>query len=245
MACETSFGASLARGVNSQSQAPVLAALSLVCIDHHDRTMPVNTRPSAHVEEVRVFGGLSTRSAKMRATLASLERLAATELNFLIEGETGVGKELAAESVHRGSSRNGRPFVVFDCAAQSLHAGERELFGCDEEEPGMVGSLELAEGGTVLLDHIDELALPLQVKLLRALERREIRRVGGQRNIALDVRVIGAGTRALGREVRLGTFKRELYAEVCAECAHSGASSAPRRSDAARGGAVGAISTSA
>jgi len=175
-------------------------------------------RAASRIDRVLVFGGLSTRSAKMRAALASLERLAATDLGILIEGETGVGKELAAESVHRQSSRSAGPFVVFDCAAQSLHSGERELFGVDEDLPGMAGSLELAAGGTVLLDHIDELALPLQIRLLRALERREIRRLGGKRSIALDVRVIGACTRALRREVRLGKFKRELYAQFCSEC---------------------------
>jgi len=154
----------------------------------------------------------------MRGILASLERLAASDIGFLIEGETGVGKELAAESVHRRSARSAGPFVVFDCAAQSQQSGERELFGAEEQLPFMTGSLELAKGGTLLLDHIDELAVPLQVRLLRALGRREIRRLGGKRNIAIDVRVIAACTRGLRREVRLGRFKRELYAQVCSEC---------------------------
>jgi len=173
-------------------------------------------------EQVRVFGGLSTRSAKMRASLAVLERLAASDGSLLIEGETGVGKEVAAEFVHRASARRDGPFIVFDCAAKSVEAGERELFGSEEERtssiPAMAGILELAQGGTVLLDHIDELALPLQSRLLRALERREIRRVGGTHSIDLDLRVMAACTRGLRREVRLGAFKRELYVQVCTEC---------------------------
>lgn len=190
---------------------------SLAIVDS-DLPMPLITRPALRTEQVVAFGGMSTRAAKMRSTLASLARLAETDANLLVEGETGVGKELAAESVHRGSARQAGPFIVFDCAAQSVQAGERELFGAEEEQSGMLGSLELAAGGTVLLDHIDELALPLQVRLLRALERREIRRVGGKQNIAVDVRVIAACSRALRREVRLGTFKRELYMLVCTEC---------------------------
>ncbi len=163
----------------------------------------------------------------MGALLARLEQLAASETSLLIEGETGVGKELAAESVHRASARQRGPFLVFDCAAKSLAAGEVELFGAEETalslaaEPvpqlGMPGVLELAEGGTVLLDHVDELAPLLQARLLRALERRQLRRVGGSRRIDLDLRVIAVCARNMSREVRRGAFQRELLAHIGAE----------------------------
>ena len=157
----------------------------------------------------------------MGALLTRLEQLALTELSLLIEGETGVGKELAAESVHGASARMAGPFLVFDCAAKSLAAGELELFGSETSpvspDPGLPGLLELCEGGTLLLDHIDELALPLQARLLRALQRREVRRIGGSNRIELDVRVIAASAHSLQRAVRLGAFQGELLAHIGAE----------------------------
>jgi len=154
----------------------------------------------------------------MSASLIALEQRALSEASLLIEGETGVGKEVAAEAVHRASLRCAGPFLVFDCAAKSLTAGARELFGAesgDDHEPGM---LELAAGGTLFLDHIDELAVPLQLRLARALERRKIPGPSGTRNVRLDLRVIAASTRGLHREVRLGTFNRELFVQVGVEC---------------------------
>jgi len=176
------------------------------------------------LEAAKVFGGLVTRSTMMGALLARLEQLALTETSVLIEGETGVGKELAAESMHRASGRQRGPFLVFDCAAKSLAAAELELFGADEsaraECAGMPGILELAEGGTVLLDHVDELAPLLQARLLRALERRQLRRVGGSRRVELDLRVLAACAHGLSREVRRGAFQRELLAYIGAERVH-------------------------
>ena len=186
------------------------------------KVMSVQPTATALIDPVRVFGGMSTRSRKMRVSLSMLELLAPTELSLLIEGETGVGKELAAESVHRASSRSDRPFIVFDCAATSPAVGERELFGTQDESPlsdeGMSGVLELAHGGTLFLDHVDELVAPLQNRLQRVLERRQHRRVGGTQSIALDLRVISACTRSLRQNVRLGAFSPELYLQVGAEC---------------------------
>jgi DNA-binding NtrC family response regulator len=168
--------------------------------------------------QVTVLGKFASRSPKMKLALAVLERVARTELNLLIEGETGVGKELAAEYVHRASGRSGGPFLVFDCAAKSVNTGERELFGlarnAHSREPGMPGILELASGGTMLLDHIDELALPSQARLLQAFDQRRIRRIGGTETIALNVRVISASSRSLEHEARNRVFLRELQTHL-------------------------------
>lgn len=179
------------------------------------------TSAITRIEPTRVFGGLSSRSRRMVAALIALEQFAASDVSLLIEGETGVGKELAAESVHRASARSEGPFLVFDCAAKSPAVGECELFGDEREAQSggdvVLGVLELASGGTVLFDHVDELAAPLQQRLLRALERRQLRRLGGSQGVALDLRVISACTRSLRRQVRLGAFDTALYAQVGAE----------------------------
>ncbi len=159
------------------------------------------------------FGKLATHSPKMAPVLARLSVAAAHDRPLLLEGETGVGKELAALSVHQASARRQGPFVVFDCAAQSAELGERELLGVEESngEPESAGVFEQSARGTLLLDHIDELPPLLQVKLQRALERGELRRLGGRRAYPLDVRVITASTRSLRRQVRLGELRAELH----------------------------------
>jgi DNA-binding NtrC family response regulator len=168
--------------------------------------------------QVTVHGKFASRSPEMKLALAALERVARTEVNLLIEGETGVGKELAAEYVHRASGRSRGPFLVFDCAEKSVSTGERELFGLarnpHSREPGMPGILELASGGTMLLDHIDELALQSQARLLQAFDQGRFRRIGGTETIALDVRLISASSRSLEREVRHGGFLRELQTHL-------------------------------
>jgi len=130
----------------------------------------------------------------------------------VIEGETGTGKENLAESLHQSPG----PFVVFDCTAVSASLVEAELFGHERgaftgavtSRPGM---FELADGGTLFLDEIGDLALALQPKLLRAIERREIRRVGGQKSITVNVRIIAATRRNLDREVEEGRFRDDLF----------------------------------
>lgn len=165
------------------------------------------------------FGGFVSCAPKMRAALHALERLSQSDACLLVEGETGVGKELAAEAVHRASARRDGPFLVFDCAEKSLEAGEYELFGAETRgapEPVMPGVFELGAGGTVFLDHVDELAAPLQSKLLRAIERRQIRRAGGA-SVDIDVRVIAACVGGLRRAVRLGHFGQDLQALLSCE----------------------------
>jgi transcriptional regulator with GAF, ATPase, and Fis domain len=178
-------------------------------------------RPLPKVVEVPLanthrFGGLLGKSVAMRRLFALLERIAPTDTTVLIEGETGTGKELVAEAIHEHSRRAAGPFVVFDCSAVSEQLFESELFGhvrgaFTGAVDDRVGAFEAADGGTLFLDEIGELPMSLQPKLLRALERLQVRRVGSQRVHDVDVRVIAATNRSLAREVERGSFREDLY----------------------------------
>jgi transcriptional regulator with GAF, ATPase, and Fis domain len=162
------------------------------------------------------FGGLIGRSVAMRRVFAVLERVAPTDATVLVEGETGTGKELVAEAIHDESPRAGGPLVVFDCSAVSPTLIESELFGHVRGAfTGAVadrqGAFEAADGGTLFLDEIGELPLELQPKLLRVLERREVRRLGSNQARRLDVRIVAATNRSLAREIERGRFREDLY----------------------------------
>jgi transcriptional regulator with PAS, ATPase and Fis domain len=162
------------------------------------------------------FGVMVGGSVTMRRVYAALERAAACDATVLLEGETGTGKEAAAESIHRESARQGGPFVVVDCSALPANLLESELFG---HERGAFtgatgpreGAFEAAAGGTVFLDEIGELAPDLQPKLLRVLERREIKRLGANVYRPVDVRIVAATNRSLRGEVNLRRFRSDLY----------------------------------
>ena len=167
------------------------------------------------------FGDLSGASQKMRELFAQLERLAPTALSVLIEGETGVGKDVVAESIHRASTRADGSYVVFDCSAAAPTLIESELFGHERGAfTGAVtarpGVFEEANGGTLFLDEIGELPKDLQPKLLRALEKRQVKRLGGRNPIPVDVRVIAATNRNLLAEVQRGNFRQDLYYRIAA-----------------------------
>ena len=160
----------------------------------------------------RVIGG----SAEMRRLYPLCDKLAVASIAVLIEGETGTGKELLAESLHEKGPRASAPFVVFDCTAVSRGLVESELFGHERGAfTGAVatrkGVFEQAHGGTLLIDEIGDLETSLQPKLLRALERSEIRRVGGDALIRVDVRVLSATRRNLDHEVQAGRFRDDLF----------------------------------
>ena len=162
------------------------------------------------------FGVMVGRSVAMRAAFVTLERAAQSDVTVLLEGETGTGKEAAAESIHRESRRAEGPFVVVDCGAIPPDLLESELFGHERGSfTGAVaerqGAFEAASGGTVFFDEIGELSLDLQPKLLRALERREIKRVGSNHHVPVDVRVIAATNRELATEVNAKRFRADLY----------------------------------
>ena len=162
------------------------------------------------------FGSLLGTSSAMRRIFAVLPRIAQSESSILLEGETGTGKGVLAAAVHEASLRANGPMVVLDCAAIAPTLIESELFGhvrgsFTGAQSDRAGAFEQAAGGTIFIDEIGELPLDMQPKLLRALEERTIKRVGGNARVKLDARVIAATNRDLRAEVNRGTFRADLY----------------------------------
>jgi len=162
------------------------------------------------------FGSLVGVSAVMRELFSRLEKVAPTDATVLVEGETGTGKEGVAEALHDASPRARAPFVVVDCGAIPAALLESELFGHEAgaftgASERRIGAFEQASGGTLFLDEIGELPQDLQPKLLRALESREIRRVGGRGTIRCDLRIVAATNRDLRSEVNHQRFRADLY----------------------------------
>ena len=157
------------------------------------------------------------KSQSMEALMELIRSIAQTEANILITGESGTGKELVANEIYQNSSRFGKPFIKVNCAAIPAELLESELFGYESgaftgaKTTGKEGLFELANTGIIMLDEISDLAIPLQAKLLRVLQQRELIRVGGTRTIKLDVRVIAATNRDLQAEVEKGNFRKDLY----------------------------------
>jgi two-component system response regulator HydG len=157
------------------------------------------------------------RSKPMQKVLEVIKRIACRRDTYaLIVGSTGTGKELVAQAIHKNSSRRQAPFVPIHCSAIPESLFESELFGHEkgaftDAERGRAGLFENASGGTVFLDEIDALSLQMQVKLLRVLQERAIRRVGGRKDVPLDVRVLSASNRNLKAAVRAGEFRQDLY----------------------------------
>jgi DNA-binding NtrC family response regulator len=184
-----------------------------------DSTVRVAAADAAHAVDVPIapaFGSLAGVSLAMRKLFALLERVAESEINVLIQGESGTGKELVATEIMRRGPRANKPFIVVDCGAISPSLIESELFGhirgaFTGAERDRIGAFEAANTGTVFLDEIGELPLELQPKLLRALEAKEVRRVGETKPRKIDVRVISATNRELDREVNKGRFREDLY----------------------------------
>jgi DNA-binding NtrC family response regulator len=183
-----------------------------------DTLIEVTSRPSepAPLDERMRFGGVLGQSREMRRLYPLFDRLAQTEVSILIEGETGTGKEVLAESLHDAGPRAQMPFVVFDCTTVAKGLVESELFG--HERGAFTGALttrpgvfEQAHGGTLLIDEIGDLDITLQPKLLRVLESRELRRVGGTQSMRVDVRILAATRRDLDREVQDRRFRDDLY----------------------------------
>ena len=168
------------------------------------------------LSKANTFGALLGGSTEMRRLYAILESVSPTNATILIQGETGTGKELVAQEVHRHSNRASRPFVAVDCGAIAPNVIESELFGHVRGAfSGAVGDrrglIEEADGGSLFLDEIGELPLALQAKLLRALENREVRRVGSNQSRQVDVRLLAATNRSLAQSVNEGSFREDLY----------------------------------
>jgi two-component system response regulator HydG len=191
-----------------------LGAMALETLRDVER---LNTEKALLMERLE-GAGLASRmvgtSAALQKLMQMVGRVATSDASVLLLGESGTGKEMVAQAIHRSSARAERPFVAINCAALTETLLESELFGHEKgaftgAAAQKKGKLELAEGGTVFLDEIGELAAPLQAKLLRVLQQREFERVGGTRT--LDLRLIAATNRDLAAEVRRGTFREDLY----------------------------------
>jgi transcriptional regulator with PAS, ATPase and Fis domain len=162
------------------------------------------------------FGLMVGQSAAMRAIFAALENAAASDATVLLAGETGTGKDVAAESIHQESTRKGGPFIVVDCSAISPQLIGSELFGHEKgaftgADRARQGACETAHGGTLFLDEIGELPPALQPQLLRFLEKKEVQRIGSTDRHRVDVRVVAATNRNLLEEVNAKRFRSDLY----------------------------------
>jgi DNA-binding NtrC family response regulator len=155
-------------------------------------------------------------SKSIKDILAVIERIAPTDARVLITGENGTGKELVARAIHRGSKRSTKPFVEVNCAAIPAELIESELFGHEKGSftgatVQRIGKFEQADGGTLFLDEVGDMSLQAQAKVLRALEENTIERVGGNKLIAVNVRVLAATNKNLEEEITKGNFRKDLF----------------------------------
>jgi two-component system response regulator AtoC len=215
-------GTRLEPGVRYQLDPTSVLKLGSVVIGLQPGAPVMHTEP-VREEEALPCEDLVLEDPEMMRVYDLATRVAPTTLPVLLLGETGVGKDVLAEHLHRSSPRHRGPFVRVNCGALSEALLESELFGhqrgaftgAADAKPGL---LELGHGGTVFLDEIGELPLPTQVKLLHVLERGEVTRVGGTRSRQIDVRFVAATNRELSQQVQLGLFRKDLYFRINAVC---------------------------
>jgi transcriptional regulator with PAS, ATPase and Fis domain len=193
-----------------------IAGTSAVALENARRMQWLEQENLRLSVEISLDHNLIGESSRMKEVYQFLARVAPTDSNVLLQGESGTGKELAARAIHRNSPRSSKPFLAINCAAIPENLLESELFGHERGAfTGAVaqkkGRLETANGGVVFLDEIGELALPLQVKLLRVLQEREFERVGGLRAISVDIRLIAATNQDLAQAVKAGNFRNDLF----------------------------------
>ena len=190
-----------------------MATATVIDFGCFEPTGPVDSRCDQDSNE---FEGIVGSSPVLRAVLDQVRTVAPTGATVLIEGETGTGKELIARSIHMNSERRRRPFVKVNCAAIPAELLESELFGHERGAftgaiAQRIGRFEAANGGTLFLDEIGEMPVHLQAKLLRCVQEQEIERVGGNRTIHIDVRIVAATNRDLKAMVEENKFRADLY----------------------------------
>ncbi|MBN2295960.1 MAG: sigma-54-dependent Fis family transcriptional regulator [Pirellulales bacterium] len=180
------------------------------------RLRSTNVELQRRLDEKYGFEGVIGDSPKMRAVIERLRRIAPTNASVLIQGETGTGKELVAQSLHQNSPRKNQPFVALNCAALSENILESELFGhikgaFTDASTDRVGKFQFAHNGTMFLDEVGDMPMATQIKLLRVLENGEITRVGSNDPIKVNVRVLSATNRNLEESIESGDFRSDLY----------------------------------
>ena len=200
-------------GTEGWSEIALMTALAL---ENAREVESLETQNALLVERLGPDSGMIGRSAPMERVFRVIERVAPQDVTVLVLGETGTGKELAARALHAASQRRQAPFVAINCAALPDHLVESELFGHERgaftgASSQKKGKLEMASGGTILLDEIGELPLGVQAKLLRVLQQREFERVGGTRTLPLDIRLVAATNRDLQEETKHGRFREDLF----------------------------------
>ena len=203
---------------NDVSPAPILRVFPA-----DDPTRENAHRSSEHVERIALEGGAGDQARQLIASstlvldlIEKAKRVAASNIPVLIQGESGTGKELLARLIHDASARRGKPFLAVNCATFTEALVESELFGHEKgaftgAEQRHLGYFERAATGSLLLDEVGEMPVPLQAKLLRALEEETFERVGGEQTVCMDVRLIATTNRDLEQEVAQGQFRRDLF----------------------------------
>jgi two-component system response regulator HydG len=181
-------------------------------ITHEEEMLHIQNR----IDVTREFCGIVGKDPKMQAIYKLIEDIAPTDTTVLIQGDSGTGKELVAVAIHQNSLRNHHPFVVINCSAYPATLLESELFGHEKGAfTGAVrrkaGRFEQADGGTVFLDEIGEIPPSAQIKLLRVIQTQKFERVGGERTLSVNVRIIAATNKDLLQEVKEGRFREDLY----------------------------------
>jgi two-component system, NtrC family, response regulator HydG len=203
-----------------------VASLASIAFEANREVETLRAEKALLEEQIGSPTGIVGSSPVVLRLLELVDRVGPRDTTVLILGESGTGKELVARALHMKSARSERPFIAVNCAALSEALFESELFG--HEKGAFTGAIalkrgrfELAQGGTIFLDEVGELALPLQAKLLRVLQQREFERVGGMGAHALDIRVIAATNRDLAEDVRSGRFREDLYHRLNVVSLHS------------------------
>ena len=215
---------SLSRSARSRawSAAEESGAWSAVTSEGSVRALQEKPGPAAPPPPVVTFGSrLSSCSRSMCDTFELLRRFAATDVTVTLLGETGAGKDVLAHALHEESARATGPFVIFDCASVAANLAESELLGHERgaftgADFAHAGAFERADGGTLFLDEFAELPIDIQPRLLRALESRRVRRVGGKHERDVDVRIVAATNRDLRADVSGGKFREDLYFRLAA-----------------------------
>jgi DNA-binding NtrC family response regulator len=224
----TAFGsmdtavAALRSGAYDFLTKPMESDLLVVALERairHHRLQDTVRRLSETIDHSKHFGEILGESPAMQAIYAQLARVSDTDTSVLLTGESGTGKELVARSIHRRSRRGGAPLVTVNCAALPETLLESELFGhkkgaFTDARDERKGLFVQADGGTLFLDEIGEMPLSMQVKLLRVLEQRTVRPVGGEREIPIDVRLISATNRDLETAVEEHQFREDLFYRI-------------------------------